>query len=337
MKTSTTDTRAWARFTHLVSGEAPVAIAQSPRDAIYQRDRLTVYRYRRDTPATQATPVLLVYSLINRPTILDLLPQRSVVQSLLSQGFDVYLLDWGVPDAVDQFNDLEIYLDVLLDSAVRAVCQTSGQSGVTLLGYCMGGTMAAMYTALNPRRVRNLVLLAAPVSFESDQLLYRWATKFSPRAVVEAHGNAPAEAFDGFSLLKTEGRVHSAAALYDKLDDPEYVENHLAMEQWIYTNIPMAGSIYVEFIEKCFQQNLLRTGRLQVGGRDVRLSDIACPTLVVVGDKDHLVPPEAACPAAECIAGATTIVFPAGHVGLTVSRGATHKLWPEIGRWMTAR
>ena len=78
-----------SRWITLVSGEATVPIGTAPKDPIYSRDHLTVYRYRRDTPATQGPPVLLVYSLINRPSILDLLPERSVVRHLLSRVFDV--------------------------------------------------------------------------------------------------------------------------------------------------------------------------------------------------------------------------------------------------------
>jgi polyhydroxyalkanoate synthase len=278
-----------------------------------------------------------VYSLINTPTILDLLPQRSVVQNLLQAGFDVYLLDWGVPDSLDYESDLEIYLDLRLHSAVRAVCKHSGEPSLSLLGYCMGGTLAAMYTALHPERVRNLIMLAAPVSFKSEQLLYRWGSDTRmcrPREVAEAYGNAPASAFDSFSLLRSEGRVHRWADLYDKMDDEAYVEQHLAMDEWVYTNIPMAGAMYVEFIEACFQKDLLLQGGVTVGGRAVRLDSIQCPTLVIAGQADHLVPPETACPMADVVAGADRIVFPAGHVGLTVSRGANQKLWPEAGQWI---
>lgn len=321
----------------LVSGETRVPIGQSRRELVYQRDRLTVHRYVRQTPARYRTPILLVYSLINRPDIMDLLPDRSLVQNLLGAGFDVYLLDWGIPDNLDQKMDLSLYLDLHLHSAVREVCRHSGQPDVTVLGYCMGGSMSAMYTALHPQRVRNLVLLGAPVWFVSDQLLYRWGCDpgtFSPSRITEANGNAPAWAFDGFSLLRAEGKVHRWADLYDRLDDASFVENHLAMDQWVYTNVPMAGAVYEEFIVQCFQENRLLAGQVTVGGRPVDFKNIQCPTLIIAGSADHLVPPETATPLTEVVPQAEVIVFPAGHIGLTVGKSANTRLWPQACDWI---
>ncbi|HEY4000560.1 MAG TPA: alpha/beta fold hydrolase [Candidatus Xenobia bacterium] len=340
MKTSTLDAVAWGRWLQLTSGEKKVDIGRSPKQVVYQRDRLTVYRYGRDTPARYQTPILLVYSLINRPAIMDLLPDRSLVQNLLTAGFDVYLLDWGVPDAIDRDSGLDVYLNLLLHTVVKQVCRISHQPSLTILGYCMGGSMSAMYTALHPERVRNLVMLGAPVCFKSEQLLYRWGcdrSHFKPEDIVAANGNAPAWAFDGFSLLRAEGKMHRWADLYDHLDDPAYVENHLAMDEWVYTNVPMAGAVYVEFITKCFQENQLMEGRMEIAGTPVKLDHIKCPVLVIAGSADHLVPPETACPLADLLPQADRIVFPAGHIGLTVGRSANTKLWPQACAWMAAR
>lgn len=105
-----------------MAGNIEVAIAASPRDPIYQRDILTIYKDRRETPATQTTPILLVYSLINRPSVLDLQSGRSVVESLLAAGFEVYLLDWGTPSPLDQMMGLEEYIKSFLRTVVRKVC-----------------------------------------------------------------------------------------------------------------------------------------------------------------------------------------------------------------------
>jgi polyhydroxyalkanoate synthase len=336
-KTSTLDTAAWGRWLRLISGETRTPIGQSKKQMVFQRDRLTVYRYERDTPAAYKPPVLLVYSLINRPTVMDLLPNRSLVQNLLAGGFDVYLLDWGIPDALDQALDLEVYVDVLLHSVVREVCKQTGYPAVTVLGYCMGGSLSAMYTALHPQRVRNLVMLGAPVCFRSNELLYKWGCDpktFSPSQLTEAYGNAPPWAFEGFNLLRAEGKLHRWSDLYDKIDDETFLENYLAMDEWVSTNIPLAGAIYAEFVEKCFQQDELLTGRLEIGGRRVNLRNITCPTLVIAGSADNLVPPETACPLREVVANTEEIVFPAGHIGLSVGRAANTKLWPQACAWM---
>lgn len=325
------------RWASLTSGQETVPIATTPREAIYERDRMVLYRYRQDNP-TQKIPILLVYSLINRPSVLDLRPGRSVVQNLLAQGFEVYLLDWGVPNALDQFFDLDAYVNLLLRAAVREVCLHAEVPRITLLGYCMGGTLTGMYTALHPERVANLVLLGAPFYFRSEQLLYRWGTDpnvLDPQKVHEAFGNAPPWAFEGFSLLTLDSKPAKLHGLYQNMDDLAFLESYLAMEQWVSDNIPMPGAIYSEFIRTCFHENRLFLGKLKIAGKTINLSRIKCPTLILAGEKDHLVPPETTCRLTELLPQAETIVFPSGHIGLSVSGGSQKKLWPQVGNWLS--
>lgn len=337
MRTPTDTVNDSLRWSQLLSGQHPVPIAQSARAEVFRRDEMVLYRYTRETPATQALPVLLVYSLINRPSILDLQPERSVVQAFLKAGFEVYLIDWGVPTVVDQHLDLDAYVNVFIRLFVRETCRQAGTAKVNLFGYCMGGTMAAMYTALHPARVNSLLLLGTPFHFRSDELLYRWGCDpgfFDPDKLVAACGNAPPGSFDGFSLLKLGQKVPRLSALYDNVGDARYVENHLAMEQWVNDNIPMAGAVYAEFLKACFQENRLIEKRLTVGGRVVDLARITCPTLVVTGGTDHLVPPETAEPVAGLLPNAEVMRFPTGHIGLSMSGAAHKKLWPDATAWM---
>lgn len=325
-----------SRWFTLVSGEETVPIGTTPRDPIYTRDKMTVYRYRRDTPAIHQPPILMVYSLINRPSILDLLPRRSVIKHLLDRGFDVYLIDWGEPDGMDRYAGLDVYVNLLLRTAVRQVCLHAETEKVTLFGYCMGGTLAAMYTALHPERVHKLLLLGAPFKFQSEELLYQWGSNkcFQPTKLVEAHGNVPTWAFEGFTLLKVAEKPRRLVELYERLDDPAYVESYVAMEQWVNDNIPMAGQVYAEFVEQCFKTDALLENTVQIAGKTVDLSTIDCPTLVVAGSKDHLVPPETTTPVADVIPNADTILFPSGHIGLSVSGGSHKNLWPKVCDWL---
>lgn len=330
----------WRRWVSQATGTETVPIARSPREAVFRRDRLTVYRYVRDTPARYRVPILLVYSLINRPAVLDLLPGRSVVEHLLARGFDVYLLDWGVPDGLDQHTGMDLHVNLLLRTVVRQVCRIHGVERISMLGYCMGGTLAGIYTALHPERIQNLILLGAPFHFRSEQKLYQWGCDrefFDPKRIVEACGNAPTWAFEGFSVLGAGTKLQKLVSLYDNQDNPAFVESFLAMEQWVGDNIPMAGALYEEFIRTCWHENRLIEGRLEVGGRTVDLREIRCPTLLIAGTSDHLVPPETTLPLAEMLPDATSIVFPSGHIGLSVSSNSHRKLWPQACDWLAAR
>ncbi|MDQ3972754.1 MAG: alpha/beta fold hydrolase, partial [Actinomycetota bacterium] len=192
--------RKYLTGTHLLVDGVEFAVGPSPRRLVWSRDKTRLYRYESTAGVRHAVPVLLVYALILRPYILDLVPGRSLVEFLLGQGFDVYLLDWGVPDADDRGVGIDDYVLDVLPEAVEQVLTCSSADRVTLVGHCQGGTMSAIYAALFPSRsVRNLVLLAAPVDFSPPQpgLLGAWTWLTRQRAVVpsllaEAAGEAPA-------------------------------------------------------------------------------------------------------------------------------------------------
>lgn len=326
-----------ALFNKVVSGGIQVDIGLSPREVVYERDIFRVYRYQRSQPARYRTPILLVYSLVNRPSVLDLQPGRSVIEFLVNEGYDVFLIDWGRPDPLDQHNDLNDYVNLLIRTAVRKVCEVAGVEQLHLLGYCMGGCLAAMYAALHPQRIRTLTLLGTPLHFRSDQLLYQWGThpeRFDTRKIVEAWAMAPAWSFDGYSLLIADTKPKRLQHLYDNLDDEEFLENHLAMEQWVNDNVSMPGAVYAEFCKACFKENRLIEGRLEIGGRRVDLSSITCPVLLMAGKSDHLVPPETTGVENGPFPNATALLANCGHIGLSVSRGSLQKVWPQASAWL---
>lgn len=326
----------FALFNKVMAGNVQVEIGTSPRELIYERDRLCLYRYLRQQPARYKTPILLIYSLVNRPSVLDLQPGRSVIEHLVQAGYEVYLVDWGRPDALDQHNGLNDYVSLFIRTAVRRVCEHAQVAQTHMLGYCMGGCLAAMYTALYPEKIKTLTLLGTPLNFRSEQLLYKWGThpdRFDSRKIVEAWGMAPAWSFDGYSLLIADSKPKRMQHLYDNLDDAEFLENYLAMDQWVNDNVSMPGAVYAEFCHTCFKENRLIEGRLEVGGRRVDLSSVTCPVLIIAGKSDHLVPPETTCIHNGPFPNATPILAESGHIGLSVSRGSLKKVWPQAVQW----
>src|SRR5919202_6166950 len=142
---------------------------QTPKEVVWTKNKAKLYRYEPYREKKYPVPILMVYALINRPYVLDLLPGNSFIEYLVNEGFDVYLLDWGIPGDEDQDLDVENYILDYLPRAVKKVLRTSGAEEFTLFGYCMGGTMAAMYAALFPDKpLKNLVPLAAPFDFSPE-------------------------------------------------------------------------------------------------------------------------------------------------------------------------
>jgi polyhydroxyalkanoate synthase len=288
--------------------------------------------------------VLICYALINRPYILDLLPGKSIVGRYLERGFDVYMIDWGIPSHEDRGLTLEDYVCGLLSDAVAFVLAQHRREDLHLLGYCMGGTIATLFAALQPQRARSLTLLAAPIDFGGrESLLQLWTdrTQFDADAFVNAHGNCPAWFLQScfISMRPIQNLLEKNIAFYEQMDDPQAVSNHFAMERWLNDNVPVAGETFREFVKKLYQGNQLVRGELHLGDRRVDLGRITCPLLLLTAANDHLVAP----PATEGIRphvgsrDVRSITVEAGHVGLVVGGKAQAKMWPEATRWLAER
>ncbi len=155
-----------------------VEVGRTPMEVVYREGKLKLLHYLPQTGQRRPIPLVIVYALVNRPYILDLLPGRSVVEHFVKGSVEVYLIDWGVPDQADYWNTLGDYIAGYIRRCVGRVKALTGASQVSLLGYCQGGTFAAIYTALYLEQVKNVILMATPIDFGvSGGLLNLWSRK----------------------------------------------------------------------------------------------------------------------------------------------------------------
>src|SRR6478735_2200716 len=169
----------------LVMDGSMTPVGDTPRTRILHQGKLEVWRYlpphddanEPDKDESVATtrfpvPILLVPPLMVRPYIYDLRPEHSMVRFLNRAGFDVYLVDFGVPEREDRHTRLDDYVLDFLPTAVEAVRKHHGTRDLSLVGYCMGGIFSLLYTAaFADAGVRNLVTVAAPIDFDKMGLL----------------------------------------------------------------------------------------------------------------------------------------------------------------------
>jgi len=319
-------------------------VGTTPHDVVYQTGTLRLLRYRRQTPARHAEPLLLCYALINRAYILDLRPDKSVVARYLAEGFEVYLIDWGVPTAADRHLTVEDYVCRLLADVVSFVLRAHGRDTLHLLGYCMGGTLATLFSALAPERIATLTLLAAPIAFDGrESLLNVWVDSqyFDVDALIDAHGNCPAWFLQGcfLAMKPVQNVLEKGLALYDLLGESPALTSYFAMERWTNDNIPVAGETFREFVKKLYQNDELVQGRFRLGQRPVDLSRVTCPVLLLTAKKDHLVAPASTEKVRRYIGSTdvSSLAVDAGHVGLIVSGKAQAVMWPAATRWLAER
>jgi polyhydroxyalkanoate synthase len=318
-------------------------VGSTPADAVYRENKLSLLHYRpRPEGARYKTPLLLVPSLINRHYVLDLMPGKSFIEYMVSVGHDVYCIEWGVPTDEDRFLTFDDVCDRYLGRALRTVARTAPGDKAHVLGYCLGGTLTAIHAAVRPEHFASLTALAAPIGFEDDGLLSRWARTgaFDLAAFEGAWGNAPAWLLQGaFQLLRPTLHMHKVVSLLDKGDREEFLEGFLALETWGNENIPFPGACFRQYIEELYRKNGLLAGTFTLSGHPVRLEAITCPTLAVTFEHDNIVPHKSASVLLEKVGSRDKehIHLPGGHVGSVVSSHAKKTLWPRISKFWADR
>ena len=319
-----------------------VEIGCSDKEAVFRDDKITLYRYKPIAKPAGVTPLLISYALVNRPYMMDLQSDRSLIRRLLEQGLDIYLIDWGYPNGADRFLDLDDYINGFLHNCVQHVLDEHRIESTNVLGVCQGGTFSLCYTALHPERVKNLVTMVTPVDFRTpENLLSKWAQDMDVDAVVDSGGNVSGEMLNVayVSLMPFRLMQQKYVGLVDILKDPRQVENFMRMEKWIFDSPDQSGDAFRQFTKWFFQENRLVKGTVELGGRKVDLKKITQPVLNVYGRQDHLVPPSASIPMERYIGSKdyTAFEMDVGHIGMYVS-GKSQKQLPEtVAQWLKAR
>lgn len=315
-------------------------VGTTPADEIVRENKWRLLRYRGEP--THATPVLLIPSLINRHYVLDLGPERSFVEYLVGRGHDVYIVDWGTPGREDRLLTFDTFCDRYIGRAVRYAARTAGSDRVHLLGYCLGGTLTAIHTALRPERIASLACVAAPIAFSDDGLLSTWTRVpgFDVGALIDAFGNVPWPLMQAsFQMLKPTQSASKLVAVVDRATDDEFLDGFFALERWGTDNVSFPGNCYRKYIEDLYRGNKLLSGELTISGERIDLANIDCPTIAVTFEHDHIVPEASASVLLDRISSADKVHdrVRGGHVGAMVSRKAANGVWRVLSDFWTER
>jgi polyhydroxyalkanoate synthase len=325
-----------------------ILIGSTPKEPVYCEDNIVLYHYLPTVEKPFAIPVLIVYALVNRPYMVDLQENRSLVRSLLSLGIDLYLIDWGYPERGDRWLTIEDHVNGYIDACVDVVRARHDLEQINLLGICQGGTLSLCYSALYPHKVKNLITMVAPVDFKVEAgMLNVWSgCTYGPESMnvdtmVTALGNIPGD-FMNFAYLMLKPfqlNVEKYLGMADILDDEAKLINFLRMEKWIFDSPDQAGETFRQFIKDFYQANKLIKGEFELGGRRVDLKNVRMPVLNLYAENDHLVPPASSI-ALEKYVGAqdySAKSFPVGHIGMYVSGSVQKSLPPTIAAWLKER
>ena len=316
----------------------------TPKETIHASGTLKLHHYRPLTDTVYRVPVLIVTSLVNQPYILDLVPGQSMVEHLLRQGFDVYLIEWGRPRREHKDLALEDHVLRLLPECVDAVMRDSGERQLSIIGYCVGGLLSVLYGALHQGGkvpLKNLVCMAAPANSDGLVSLKAWMGEgFDEEALIDHYGNVPADWVQNtMRALRPFGKVAGAANLLNNIDRDDVVASNLRMGKWESDNIPFPGGVFRQMVNDFLRENRLVKGTWQIGGRRVDVSSIKQPFLHLLAQDDHITPRASSSDLLRLVGSRDKqeIVIKGGHVGLVAGRGAHAGMWPALDAWLAPR
>lgn len=290
--------------------------------------------------AEDGIPVLLVPSLVNRAYILDLAEGQSLTRWLAVQGLRPFLLDWGDPGETERRFDLTAYIARL----VRALAQVKTIAGRAplLLGYCMGGNLALAAALQAPDDVAALALLATPWDFHAGgahqaALVQALAPSLVP---LPADGDGPppmleVDTLQGFFWALDPFTVLKKFTLFDAMPPGgEGERRFVAMEDWLNDGVPLAGPVARDCLIGWYGENRPMRGDWQVSGRSVRPQDWNKPALVVLPERDKLVPKEGAAALLEQLPQGIRMDAVSGHIGMVAGPRAETGLWQPLAAWL---
>lgn len=316
-----------------------IEIGRLPKKQIYKDGSMTVYRYEKRAPQVKKPPLLIVFSLLGRPYILDLMEECSLIQDLLDQGIKIYLIDWGFPTTEDFSLSLSHYINTYIANAVKAVQQNSRSQKVHLMGVCQGGVLSLCYAALHPQDIKTLIAFSTPVDFHTpEDVLSHSLRPIDIDLLVQNLGNiSGAMITQALMILNPFRSVRKRFTEMNKIhQDPSRLARFLSVEKWSLESPDQTGVAFGEFVKEFYQNNNLIKGKIKIGAQKIDLKKLNLPILNILASKDALVPPNASL-ALEHHVGSQdirTLQCDTGHIGLYINDEARAQVASTVHQWI---
>ncbi|MFT5579802.1 MAG: polyhydroxyalkanoate synthase [Paraglaciecola psychrophila] len=323
------------------SGKEPVGL--TPKELIYEKGTLRLYHYRSTADEVYRIPLIIVMATTNKSYLFDLFPGQSMVEYLLIQGFDVYMMDWDTPTQQERHLDFADYTQDFIPSCIEKVQENSGEQDVSILGYCMGGVLSAIYAATHADGpLANLACLTTPVNWHEMGLFSHWNNEryFDVDKLVDTVGIIPGDFISsGFDMLRPAQKMASRIRVWDNMWNDDYVQSYRAFDRWGSETVPLAGEYFRQTTKELMWKNKLYSGEMEVAGKSANLANITIPIMHTIAEHDHIVPVAASRPLLELVSSKDKeeLVLKGGHVSLIAGPNAVKRMWPNVSQWLAKR
>lgn len=303
---------------------------------------------------THGVPLVFVPPLAARPTIFDLMPNRSLVKYFVARGYRVYLIDWGEPGREQAHYGLADYVNDLMPEALKRIREHAQVQELSLFGWCLGGLFCLMYAGVShDPNLRNIVTVASPIDTREGDIMGKLtAALMRPAEMVRKltgfriHKLAP-ERFTlpgwvnslAFKLTNPVGSITTYWDLLLRLWDREFVERHTTTSSFLNNMLAYPGRLIQDMFVKFAIDNDLARGSIELDGHTVEFGRITSSVLVFAGDGDNLVTPDAAKKSLNLVASSDKqyLVAPGGHMGVLSGSKAQAAVWAVAADWLVTR
>jgi polyhydroxyalkanoate synthase len=273
-----------------------VNIAATPGKVVFQNDLLQLIQYAPATKEVYRRPLLIMPPWINKYYVLDMRADNSFVRWAVQQGHTVFIVSWINPDATHAGKTFEDYLNQGTLAAIDAVLRASDTGDLNLIGFCLGGTLAAAtlgyLTASNDKRVASTTFFATLVDFKQagelevfidEQQIAALEKRMNKRGFLEG-----SEMATTFNMLRANDLIWS------------FVVNNYLMGRdpmpfdllyWNADSTRMPAAMHGFYLRKLYLNNLLRKpGGLVLNDTPIDLSKVKTPLYFVSTIEDHIAP-----------------------------------------------
>lgn len=318
------ETKRWEQVYKILVEPKP-DIIPTPREIVWKKNKSTLWFH----PAKEKKykiPLFFVYSLLNKSYILDIGQGCSVIGGLTELGYDVYLLDWGSPSYEDRHITLDNYVLDYLEVAIKRAIRHSKTEEISLVGYCLGGTISAILASITDLPIKNLVLSTVPIDFSIGIVSKKWLEalrngELNFERFADVYGIIPEDIMYGMFRSLSPIYISPMVNLITRAYDEDYVEKWRRMDKWTKDSASFSGAAFKQLFNDLYKDNKLLKGELMIGGKRVDLKNIKCPLFILSTSRDTLVLEPQSLPIMDLVSSEdkTYQVVEAGHVSLALT------------------